>query len=460
VDQAAARVKMAATARPPEVQELESEIRQIKREQDFATSRNRFDRAKELQASHEEKTKSLTEATERWRRERASSGAEVRVEHIAQIVSKLTGIPVSELTKEEREKLAKLEERLHRRMVGQDEAVRAVSDAVRLARAGLREGRRPVATFLFLGPTGVGKTELAKALAEAVYGGEDAMIRVDMSEYMERHTVARLVGAPPGYIGYEEGGQLTERVRRRPYSVVLLDELEKAHPDVHNILLQVFDEGRLTDGKGRVVDFTNTILIATSNLGADLIQRQLREHHGQGDEAAQAQLKQQIMELLRAHFRPEFMNRIDEIIIFHALDRAQIRDILKLQLERVKRTARGQGVTLEIDEALIDYFVNAGYRPEYGARELRRLLRSELETQLAKAMLTGEVKEGETVLARRDPELGRVIFEHRKGAGKATKKSSEATHDETAPAPTGPAAKTSSGEASGGHGAARRKPAA
>jgi ATP-dependent Clp protease ATP-binding subunit ClpC len=460
VDQAAARVKMAATARPPEVQELESEIRQLKREQDFATSRNRFDRAKELQASHEEKTKSLTEATERWRRERASSGAEVRVEHIAQIVSKLTGIPVSELTKEEREKLAKLEERLHRRMVGQDEAVRAVSDAVRLARAGLREGRRPVATFLFLGPTGVGKTELAKALAEAVYGGEDAMIRVDMSEYMERHTVARLVGAPPGYIGYEEGGQLTERVRRRPYSVVLLDELEKAHQDVHNILLQVFDEGRLTDGKGRVVDFTNTILIATSNLGADLIQRQLREHHGPGDEAAQAQLKQQIMELLRGHFRPEFMNRIDEIIIFHALDRAQIRDILKLQLERVKRTARGQGVTLEIDEALIDYFVNAGYRPEYGARELRRLLRSELETQLAKAMLTGEVKEGETVLARRDPELGRVIFEHRKGAGKATKKSSEATHDETAPAPTGPAAKTSSGEASGGHGAARRKPAA
>jgi ATP-dependent Clp protease ATP-binding subunit ClpC len=460
VDQAAARVKMAATARPPEVQELESEIRQLKREQDFATSRNRFDRAKELQASHEEKTKSLTEATERWRRERASSGAEVRVEHIAQIVSKLTGIPVSELTKEEREKLAKLEERLHRRMVGQDEAVRAVSDAVRLARAGLREGRRPVATFLFLGPTGVGKTELAKALAEAVYGGEDAMIRVDMSEYMERHTVARLVGAPPGYIGYEEGGQLTERVRRRPYSVVLLDELEKAHTDVHNILLQVFDEGRLTDGKGRVVDFTNTILIATSNLGADLIQRQLREHLGQGDEAAQAQLKQQIMELLRARFRPEFMNRIDEIIIFHALDRAQIRDILKLQLERVKRTARGQGVTLEIDEALIDYFVNAGYRPEYGARELRRLLRSELETQLAKAMLTGEVKEGETVLASRDPELGRVIFEHRKGAGKATKKSSEATHDETAPAPTGPAAKTSSGEASGGHGAARRKPAA
>ena len=241
-------------------------------------------------------------------------------------------------------------------MVGQDEAVRAVADAVRLSRGGLREGRRPVATFLFLGPTGVGKTELAKALAETVFGDEDAMIRIDMSEYMERHTVARLIGAPPGYVGYDEGGQLTERVRRRPYSVVLLDEIEKAHPDVHNILLQVFDDGRLTDGKGRVVDFTNTILIATSNLGADLIQRQLREHGGPGDADVQAGLKRQIMEVLRDHFRPEFINRIDEIIIFHALDRAQIREIVGMQLERVKRLTRGQGVTLDFDDSLTQYF--------------------------------------------------------------------------------------------------------
>ena len=213
-----------------------------------------------------------------------------------------------------------MEERLHQRVIGQDEAVKAVSDAVRLARAGLREGRRPVATFLFLGPTGVGKTELAKALAESVFGDEDAMIRIDMSEYMERHAVARLIGAPPGYVGYEEGGQLTERVRRRPYSVILLDEIEKAHPDVYNVLLQVFDDGRLTDGKGRVVDFTNTIMIATSNLGSDIIQRSCRLRGSAGED--QGNLKRELMDVLRVHFRPEFINRIDEIIVFHALGRS------------------------------------------------------------------------------------------------------------------------------------------
>ena len=268
------------------------------------------------------------------------------------MVSKLTGIPVTELTSEERERLTRMEERLHQRVIGQDEAVKAVSDAVRLARAGLREGSRPIATFLFLGPTGVGKTELAKALAEVVYGDEDAMIRIDMSEYMERHAVARLIGAPPGYVGYEEGGQLTERVRRRPYSVVLLDEIEKAHADVYNVLLQVFDDGRLTDGKGRVVDFTNTIMIATSNLGSELIQRQLSLRAV--DEEDQTRLRREIMDVVRGHFRPEFINRIDEIIIFHALRREQIRAIVELQLERVKRTAHGQGVDLEVDESAVD----------------------------------------------------------------------------------------------------------
>jgi ATP-dependent Clp protease ATP-binding subunit ClpC len=288
-----------------------------------------------------------------------------------------------------------------------------------------------------------------------------------MSEYMERHTVARLVGAPPGYIGYDEGGQLTERVRRRPYSVVLLDEIEKAHSDVHNILLQVFDDGRLTDGKGRMVDFTNTILIATSNLGSDLIQRQLREHGGPGDADMQAGLKRQIMEVLRGHFRPEFINRIDEIIILHALDRAQIRDIVKMQLERVKRTTRGQGVALEIDDALIEYFANAGYRPEYGARELRRLIRSELETQLARAMLAGEVKEGSTVVARRDVERGRIVFDtrapaQRAGEGRGGRAPGDAeTKSPSAAAPTTPPAHaTASGDASGARGTTRRKPAA
>ena len=409
IDQAAARVKISATARPVDVQELEAETRQLKREQDYASSRKKFDRASELQAQHDAKNKELQQATERWRRNLGSGSAEVQSAHIAEVVSKLTGIPVTELTTEERQRLIKLEERLHQRVIGQDEAVKAVSDAVRLARAGLREGRRPTATFLFLGPTGVGKTELAKALAEAVYGDEDAMVRLDMSEYMERHTVARLIGAPPGYVGYEEGGQLTERVRRRPYSVVLLDEIEKAHSDVYNVLLQVFDDGRLTDGKGRVVDFTNTIIIATSNLGADIIQRHLRVQGAASDE--KDKLRRELMDVLRMHFRPEFLNRIDEIIVFHALDRKQIRNIVDLQLERVKRTAHGQGVDLEFDESLIEQLAAAGFRPEFGARELRRLIRSELETELARAMLADEVHEGDRVLARWDGGEQKVRFE-------------------------------------------------
>jgi ATP-dependent Clp protease ATP-binding subunit ClpC len=384
-------------------------VRQLKREMDYATSRKQTDRAAKLKVQYETKEKQLKDATEKWRHARASASAEVRAEDIAQVVSKLTGIPVNELTSEERERLVKLEERLHKRVIGQDDAVKAVSDAVRLARAGLREGRRPVATFLFLGPTGVGKTELAKALAETVYGDEDAMIRIDMSEYRERHTVARLVGAPPGYVGYDEGGQLTERVRRRPYSVLLLDEIEKAHSDVYNVLLQVFDDGRLTDGKGRTVDFTNTIIIATSNLGSDIIQRRLRT---QGvAEQDEEKLKSELMEVLRGHFRPEFINRIDEIIVFHALGREQIRSIVELQLERVRRTAHGQRVDLVFDPSLVEHLAAAGYRPEFGARELRRLIRTELETNLARAILANEVREGDKVLARWDAEKRKVVLE-------------------------------------------------
>jgi ATP-dependent Clp protease ATP-binding subunit ClpC len=437
IDQAAARVKISTTARPVDVQELEAEVRQLKRE-DYAASRKQYDRAQELQQQHDAKNKELEQATERWRRERGSGVAEVRTEHIAQVVSKLTGVPVNELTTEERQRLVKMEERLHERVVGQEEAVKAVSDAVRLARAGLREGRRPIATFLFLGPTGVGKTELAKALAETVFGEEDAIIRLDMSEYMERHAVARLIGAPPGYVGYEEGGQLTERVRRRPYSVVLLDEIEKAHADVYNVLLQVFDDGRLTDGKGRVVDFTNTILIATSNLGSDVIQRNLRLRGTQADDPAK--LKRDLMDVLRGHFRPEFINRIDEIIVFHALGRDEIRSIVELQLERVKRTAHGQGVELVVDESLVAHLAAAGFRPEFGARELRRLIRGELETQLARAMLAGEVHEGDRVLARWDGSQETVVLEPQAGQGASEPASGvdhqnaiEARRDDTRP---------------------------
>jgi ATP-dependent Clp protease ATP-binding subunit ClpC len=429
IDQAAARVKISATARPVDVQEIEAEVRQLKREQDYASSRKQFDRASAIQARHDARNKDLQGANERWRRERSSASTEVRTEHIAQVVSKLTGVPVNELTTEERQRLVKMEERLHQRVIGQEEAVRAVSDAVRLARAGLREGRRPIATFLFLGPTGVGKTELAKALAETVFGEEDAMIRLDMSEYMERHAVARLIGAPPGYVGYEEGGQLTERVRRRPYSVVLLDEIEKAHPDVYNVLLQVFDDGRLTDGKGRVVDFTNTILIATSNLGSDIIQRHLNLRGTTEDD--QAKLKRELMEVLRSHFRPEFINRIDEIIVFHALARSEIRSIVELQLERVKRTAHAQGIELDIDNSVVDYLAAAGFRPEFGARELRRLIRSELETQLARAMLANEVHEGDRVTARWDSEQQKIVLEPQPAEAQAAEQAKRGTKEES-----------------------------
>ncbi len=410
IDQAAARVRIGTTSRPAALQELEAEIKQLRREEDYASSRKQFDKAQELSTRISDKDAQLTDQTEQWRKRVGSGSVEVRAEHVAEILSNLTGIPVADLTTEERQKLMHMEDLLHRRVVGQNEAIEAVSAAIRLARSGLKEGSRPIAVCLFLGPTGVGKTELAKALAETVFGDEDALIRLDMSEYMERHAVARLIGAPPGYVGYEEGGQLTERVRRRPYSVILLDEIEKAHPDVHNILLQVFDDGRLTDGKGRVVDFTNSVLIATSNVGAEIIQQELSAPEG----AAKSydELKSELMDILRLHFRPEFLNRIDDIIVFRALDRDQIRQIVELQLERVRRTASGQGVTLEFDPSVIDYLAEIGFQPEFGARELRRQIRTLIETKLASELLGGRVHEGDRIVVRHDDETDRIEFDH------------------------------------------------
>ena len=395
IDQAAARVRIGSTSRPADMQELEAEIAQLKREQDYAASRKRFDEAKGFEERINEKQVELDELTEAWQRKTGSETLEVTVASIAEVVSRLTGIPVAELTQEERQKLLKMEETLRERVVGQDDAVAAVSDAVRLSRAGLGQEHRPIATFLFLGPTGVGKTELAKALAETVFGDEQAIIRIDMSEYMERHAVARLIGAPPGYVGYDEGGQLTERVRRRPYSVILLDEIEKAHADVYNVLLQVFDDGRLTDGKGRVVDFSNTILIATSNLGASIIMGNLeRPEKSRMDDK---KVREELMKVLKGHFRPEFLNRIDEIIVFNALSRTNIRAIVQIQLERVTRTAAAQGIALYMGETLVDHLVEAGYQPEFGARELKRQIRQSVETRLAKEILGGALQSGDTV---------------------------------------------------------------
>ncbi len=406
IDQAAARVHIRGTSRPASLQQIEAELAQLRRERDSATARKNYDRAKELEQQIAAREKEREAEHEEWQRSVRTATTEVTADDVAEIVSRLTGVPVAELTLEERERLIKMEERLHERVVGQHEAVQAVSEAVRLARAGLKERHRPIATFFFLGPTGVGKTELAKALAEVVFGDEDSLVRIDMSEYMERHTVARLVGAPPGYVGYEEGGQLTEAIRRRPYSVILLDEMEKAHQDVQNILLQVFDDGRLTDGKGRVVDFTNTIIIMTSNVGSDIIQRNLQLP--ERDRRSQQQLKEELMGILRRQFRPEFLNRIDEIIVFHALTKEEIAQIVGLQLVKVRRMAHGQGVTLEWDDSLVDHLAEAGYQPEFGARELRRGIRAEVEIPLSSAMLRGEITEGDIVRFRYNPETGKV----------------------------------------------------
>ena len=324
----------------------------------------------------------------------------VTEEDIAEVVSKWTGIPVQRMLTAEREKLLRLEDELHKRVIGQDEAIKAVSDAVRRSRAGLQDPRKPIGSFLFLGTTGVGKTELAKALAEFLFDDENLITRIDMSEYQERHSVSRLVGAPPGYVGYDEGGQLTEAVRRKPYSVVLLDEIEKAHPDVFNILLQVLDDGRLTDNKGRVADFKNTILIMTSNMGSHLIQNSLQEDPA--DTATFDKTKEQVMELLRRTIRPEFLNRIDEIIMFHALTPANVRDILKLQLKALGYTLGTKGIGIELTESALDYLQVKGYEPSYGARPLKRLLQRELVNELAIKILEGSLDADQTVLVDSD----------------------------------------------------------
>ena len=417
IDQAAARVRIGSTSRPADIQELEAEIAQIKREQDYASSRKRYDEAKDFEERIKEKQTRLDDLTEAWQRKTGSRTFEVTVAAIAEVVSRLTGIPVTDLTQEERQKLLKMEAKLRERVVGQEEAVVAVSDAVRLSRAGLGQAHRPIATFLFLGPTGVGKTELAKALAETVFGDEQAIIRIDMSEYMERHAVARLIGAPPGYVGYDEGGQPTERVRRRPYSVILLDEIEKAHPDVNNVLLQVFDDGRLTDGKGRVVDFSNTILIATSNLGAAIIMENLERP--EDSRITDKALRDELMKVLKGHFRPEFLNRIDDIIVFHALSRENIRSIVQIQLERVVRTAAAQDITVTLSASLIDHLVEVGYQPEFGARELKRQIRQKVETRLATEILGDGLKSGDSVELGYDKDKGEVILNKAAVARKA-----------------------------------------
>ncbi|MEJ2523577.1 MAG: ATP-dependent chaperone ClpB [Gammaproteobacteria bacterium] len=378
--------------------QIKEDLEKARIELETARRAGDLNRMSELQYGRiPELEKRLAEATEAEQQETQLLRNRVTEEEIAEVVSKWTGIPVSKMLESEKEKLLHMEEALEKRVVGQDEAVVTVSDAIRRSRAGLADPNRPIGSFLFLGPTGVGKTELTKALAEFLFDTEDAMVRIDMSEFMEKHSVARLIGAPPGYVGYEEGGYLTEAVRRRPYSVILLDEVEKAHPDVFNVLLQVLDDGRLTDGHGRTVDFKNTVIVMTSNLGSQRIQ----ELGAEGDYAA---MKNAVMDEVGKHFRPEFINRVDDVVVFHALGREQIRKIVDIQLGYLRKRLAERDMTLELTEAARDRLGEAGFDPVYGARPLKRAIQQQVENPLAQRILKGEFPPGTTVLVDADDE--------------------------------------------------------
>ncbi|MFD3507811.1 ATP-dependent Clp protease ATP-binding subunit [Nocardia sp. NPDC058666] len=383
VDQAGARVRLRSGTPDPEVKAKDEEIARLYREKDAAVDNEDYEKAKALKVdiavAEEELQESGLTATE----------PVVEVVDIAEVISRRTGIPVADLTAEEKHKLLQLEDVLHKRVIGQNEAIVAVAEAVRRARAGLKDPNRPIGSFLFLGPTGVGKTELAKALAEAVFGDEDRLIRFDMSEFQEKHTVSRLVGAPPGYVGYDDAAQLTDKVRRQPYSVILFDEVEKAHPDVFNVLLQLLDDGRVTDSKGRTVDFKNTIVIMTSNIGSNII---LEAPPGDLDS-----IVPELEEMLRQHFRPEFLNRIDEQIVFHRLDMEQLEQIVELILDRTRRMLAAQDVELDISQPAVDWLSERGFQPEFGARPLRRTVQKELDNRISRLLLDGGLRPGGTV---------------------------------------------------------------
>jgi len=375
-----------------------------------ATRQADYGRASELQygalPNLEKELRAEEEAlTTRGGRGRLSK-EEVDEEDIAGVIARWTGIPVSKLLEGEKQKLLHLGEELHRRVIGQDEAVTAVAEAVVRSRAGLADPNRPIGSFIFLGPTGVGKTELARALADYLFDDERALIRVDMSEYQERHTVARLLGAPPGYVGYDEGGQLTEAVRRRPYSVILFDEVEKAHPDVFNVFLQILDDGRLTDGQGRTVDFRNTIVIMTSNVGS----HRILDYKGSFDGADYVVMRATVLDELRQQFRPEFLNRVDEIIVFHALDEAQLVHIVDIQLDRLRKRLADRRIVLSLDDAGKRHLVKAGYDPAYGARPLKRTIQKELETPLGRKILAGDIPDGATVNVGFNDPNGELTF--------------------------------------------------
>lgn len=398
IDEAGSRVRLKSYTIPPNLRELEEQLEEMRKEKDSAVLAQEFEKAASFRDKEQKTRENLETTKNKWKEQQGKESLKVEEEDIAAVVSTWTGIPVVKLTKDESDRLLNMEEVLHNRIIGQAEAVNAISKAVRRARAGLKDPKRPIGSFIFLGPTGVGKTELARALAEVMFSDEDAMIRIDMSEYMEKHATSRLVGSPPGYVGYEEGGQLTEKVRQKPYSVVLLDEVEKAHPEVFNILLQVLEDGRLTDSKGRLVDFRNTVMIMTSNVGASELQNNRYVGFNLEDEGKEHKdMKEKVTEEMKKTFRPEFLNRIDETIVFHSLEQKHMKDIVKLMVREVEERMKQQDITFSITERAIEKIAEEGFDPEYGARPLRRSIQRNIEDLLSEEFLKENIKPGKTV---------------------------------------------------------------
>lgn len=393
IDESASKVRIESSLVPDEIATLQDEIEKLEKEREAYSRAGEHEKGAQLKVQIEKLKSQLQPLNDQWSKKKGTGTPTVTADSIADLISLQTGIPVSQLKSEDKERLLHLEEELHKKVVGQDEAVKAVSEAVRRARVGLKDPNRPIGSFLFMGPTGVGKTLLAKTLAWQIFGDEEAMIRLDMSEYMEKFAVSRMVGSPPGYVGYEEGGQLTEAVRRQPYSVILLDEIEKAHSDVFNILLQILDDGRLTDAKGRTVDFKNTIIIATSNIGSDLIMDSLKG----GKDPDWDRLKEKMIDRLKSHFRPEFLNRLDDVVIFRKLEKAQIREVAKILIDEVVRMLKAQGFELIVTDAVLDHLADIGYDPEFGARPMRRVIQESIENNLADGLLKGDFKTGQKI---------------------------------------------------------------
>ena len=426
LDAASSKVRLKVSSLCPEARELDKQLREIVKEKEEAIRNQDFEKASSLRDDEADMKDKIREVTEQWKKDNEANKPVVTAEDVAEVIATMTGVPVTRLTEGESERLLKLEDILHERVIGQSDAVVALSKAIRRARVGLKSPNRPIGSFIFSGPTGVGKTELAKALAEAMFGSEDNMIRVDMSEFMEKHSTAKLIGSPPGYVGYDDGGHLSELVRKKPYSVILFDEIEKAHPDIFNIMLQILDDGRLTDAKGRHINFKNTVIIMTSNVGASMITTQGKLGFTTAENAKQdkyEKLKDTVNEELKKAFRPEFLNRIDDIIVFNHLSKEEIRQIVDLMMKDLFKRISERGLSMEVTDEVKDYLAKDGYSEAYGARPLRRLIQRKIEDELAEEILTNAYQEGDTIVLKLKDE--KIVFEKKSGETKKSGKKEE-----------------------------------